>query len=95
MADLVKFFVGNQENLDNLQKIKGQLVIALDTSNSTSPKGTLYYDYNSTQRVKLSSEIAEKAIGDETGLNIRSNYLASIEGNRNNGLYTITAKTGS
>ena len=95
MADLVKFFVGNQENLDNLQKIKGQLVIALDTSNSTSPKGTLYYDYNSTQRVKLSSEIAEKAIGDETGLNIRSNYLTSIEGNRNNNLYTITAKTGS
>lgn len=95
MADLVKFFVGNQENLDNLQKIKGQLVIALDTSNSTLPKGTLYYDYNSTQRVKLSSETAEKAIGDETGLNIRSNYLASIEGNRNNSLYTITAKTGS
>ena len=95
MADLVKFFVGNQENLDNLQKIKGQLVIALDTSGSTSPKGTLYYDYNSTQRVKLSSEIAEKAIGDETGLNIRSNYLTSIEGNRNNNLYTITAKTGS
>ena len=95
MADLVKFFVGNQENLDNLQKIKGQLVIALDTSNSTSPKGTLYYDYNSTQRVKLSSETAEKAIGDETGLNIRSNYLTSVEGNRNNSLYTITAKTGS
>lgn len=95
MADLVKFFVGNQENLDNLQKIKGQLVIALDTSNSTSPKGTLYYDYNSTQRVKLSSEIAEKAMGDETGLNIRSNYLTSVEGSRNNTLYTITAKTGS
>ena len=95
MADLVKFFVGNQENLDNLQKIKGQLVIALDTSNSTSPKGTLYYDYNSTQRVKLSSETAEKAIGDETGLNIRSNYLTSVEGSRNNTLYTITAKTGS
>ena len=95
MADLVKFFVGNQENLDDLQKIKGQLVIALDTSNSTSPKGTLYYDYNSTQRVKLSSETAEKAIGDETGLNIRSNYLTSVEGSRNNNLYTITAKTGS
>ena len=95
MADLVKFFVGNQENLDDLQKIKGQLVIALDTSNSTSPKGTLYYDYNSTQRVKLSSETAEKAIGDETGLNIRSNYLTSVEGSRNNTLYTITAKTGS
>lgn len=95
MADLVKFFVGNQENLDNLQKIKGQLVIALDTSNSTSPKGTLYYDYNSTQRVKLSSETAEKAIGDETGLNIRSNYLTSVEGSRNNTLYTITAKSGS
>ena len=95
MADLVKFFVGNQENLDNLQKIKGQLVIALDTSNSTSPKGTLYYDYNSAQRVKLSSETAEKAIGDETGLNIRSNYLTSVEGSRNNTLYTITAKTGS
>ena len=95
MADLVKFFVGNQENLDNLQKIKGQLVIALDTSNSTSPKGTLYYDYNSAQRVKLSSETAEKAIGDETGLNIRSNYLTSVEGSRNNTLYTITAKSGS
>lgn len=95
MADLVKFFVGNQENLDNLQKIKGQLVIALDTSNSTSPKGTLYYDHNSTQRVKLSSETAEKAIGDETGLNIRSNYLTSVEGSRNNTLYTITAKSGS
>lgn len=95
MADLVKFFVGNQENLDNLQKIKGQLVIALDTSGSTSPKGTLYYDYNSTQRVKLSSETAEKAIGDETGLNIRSNYLTSVEGSRNNTLYTITAKSGS
>lgn len=95
MADLVKFFVGNQENLDNLQKIKGQLVIALDTSNSTSPKGTLYYDYNSTQRLKLSSETAEKAVGDETGLNIRSNYLTSVEGSRNNILYTITAKSGS
>ena len=95
MADLVKFFVGNQENLNNLQKIKGQLVIALDTSNSTSPKGTLYYDYNSAQRVKLSSETTEKAIGDETGLNIRSNYLTSVEGSRNNTLYTITAKSGS
>lgn len=95
MADLVKFFVGNQENLDNLQKIKGQLIIALDISDSTSPKGTLYYDHNSTQRVKLSSETAEKAIGDETGLNIRQNYLANIEGARNNALYTITTKTGS
>ena len=95
MADLVKFFVGNQENLDDLQKIKGQLVIALDTSNPASPKGILYYDYNATQRIKLRDEIAEKAMGDETGLNIRQNYLTSIEGNRNNDSYTITTKTGS
>ena len=95
MADLVKFFVGNQENLDDLQKIKGQLVIALDTSNPASPKGTLYYDYNATQRIKLRDEIAEKAMGDETGLNIRNNYLTSIEGSRNNDSYTITTKSGS
>lgn len=95
MADLVKFFVGNQENLDDLQKIKGQLVIALDTSNPASPKGTLYYDYDATQRIKLQDEIAKKAIGDETGLNIRNNYLTSIQGSRNKDSYTITAKSGS
>ena len=95
MADLVKFFVGNQENLDDLQKIKGQLVIALDTSNPASPKGTLYYDYNATQRIKLRDETAEKAIGDETGLNIRNNYLTSIEGSRNKDSYIITSKSGS
>lgn len=34
MADLVKFLVSNQENLEGLNKVKGQVIITLDTSNA-------------------------------------------------------------
>lgn len=50
----VKFFQGQESNLDNLSKKAGQVLLALNNN-----EGSLYYDINSNTRIKLNAKNAD------------------------------------
>ena len=50
----VKFFSGQENNLDNLAKKAGQVLLALNSN-----EGSLYYDIDSNTRIKLNAKNAD------------------------------------
>lgn len=78
----VKFFQGQESNLDNLSKKAGQVLLALNNN-----EGSLYYDINSNTRIKLNAKNADTAnrlTNSRTILtNLGSTSSASFNGTAN------------
>lgn len=78
----VKFFQGQESNLDNLSKKAGQVLLALNNN-----EGSLYYDINSNTRIKLNAknaDTANKLTNSRTILtNLGSTSSASFNGTAN------------
>ena len=78
----VKFFQGQESNLDNLAKKAGQVLLALNNN-----EGSLYYDINSNTRIKLNAknaDTANKLTNSRTILtNLGSTSSASFNGTAN------------
>lgn len=78
----VKFFQGQESNLDNLSKKAGQVLLALNNN-----EGSLYYDINSNTRIKLNAknaDTANKLTNSRTILtNLGSTSAASFNGTAN------------
>lgn len=78
----VKFFQGQESNLDNLAKKAGQVLLALNSN-----EGSLYYDIDSNTRIKLNAKNADTAnrlTNSRTILtNLSSTSSASFNGTAN------------
>ena len=78
----VKFFSGQESNLDNLAKKAGQVLLALNGN-----EGSLYYDIDSNTRIKLNAknaDTANKLTNSRTILtNLGSTSSASFNGTAN------------
>lgn len=78
----VKFFQGQENNLDNLAKKAGQVLLALNSN-----EGSLYYDIDSNTRIKLNAknaDTANKLTNSRTILtNLGSTSSASFNGTAN------------
>lgn len=78
----VKFFQGQESNLDNLSKKAGQVLLALNNN-----EVSLYYDINSNTRIKLNAKNADTAnrlTNSRTILtNLSSTTSASFNGTSN------------
>ena len=78
----VKFFSGQESNLDNLAKKAGQVLLALNSN-----EGSLYYDIDSNTRIKLNAKNADTAnrlTNSRTILtNLGSTSSASFNGTAN------------
>ena len=78
----VKFFSGQESNLDNLAKKAGQVLLALNNN-----EGSLYYDIDSNTRIKLNAknaDTANKLTNSRTILtNLGSTSSASFNGTAN------------
>ena len=78
----VKFFQGQENNLNNLSKKAGQVLLALNNN-----EGSLYYDIDSNTRIKLNAKNADTAnrlTNSRTILtNLSSTSSASFNGTAN------------
>ena len=78
----VKFFQGQENNLNNLSKKAGQVLLALNNN-----EGSLYYDIDSNTRIKLNAknaDTANKLTNSRTILtNLGSTNSASFNGTAN------------
>ena len=78
----VKFFSGQESNLDNLAKKAGQVLLALNSN-----EGSLYYDIDSNTRIKLNAknaDTADRLTNSRTILtNLGSTSSASFNGTAN------------
>ena len=78
----VKFFQGQENNLNNLSKKAGQVLLALNNN-----EGSLYYDIDSNTRIKLNAknaDTANKLTNSRTILtNLGSTSSASFNGTAN------------
>lgn len=80
----VKFFSGQESNLDNLAKKAGQVLLALNSN-----EGSLYYDIDSNTRIKLNAKNADTANRLATSRTILTN-LGSTSSASFNGTANIT-----
>lgn len=80
----VKFFSGQESNLDNLAKKAGQVLLALNGN-----EGSLYYDIDSNTRIKLNAKNADTANRLATSRTILTN-LGSTSSASFNGTANIT-----
>ena len=80
----VKFFSGQESNLDNLAKKAGQVLLALNNN-----EGSLYYDIDSNTRIKLNAKNADTANRLATSRTILTN-LGSTSSASFNGTANIT-----
>ena len=80
----VKFFQGQESNLNNLAKKAGQVLLALNSN-----EGSLYYDIDSNTRIKLNAKNADTANRLATSRTILTN-LGSTSSASFNGTANIT-----
>ena len=78
----VHFKIGSESNADDLTKLplqEGQIAFSIEEPATGPIKAYVYIDKkdsnNTIQRLKISSEYANRAISDESGNNIQASYI--------------------
>lgn len=86
----VKFFSGQESNLDNLAKKAGQVLLALNGN-----EGSLYYDIDSNTRIKLNAKNADTANRLATSRTILTNLGSTSSASFNGTANIIPGITGT